>query len=119
MLIGDSGENQTPCSPSPLPEQGGEDSTHVCTSYRSTTRKPFPRMVQGRGRNAKTSYARGHPLTTSQFMAVEPECNSHDKRAAGGDRTITGAASTPRASVAYGKKGLEMKIEAAVAQIRN
>ena len=52
-------------------------------------------------------------------MAVNPKGIRSDKLAAGGDRNATGVTGNPaRASVAYGKKGLEMKIEAAVAQIR-
>ena len=52
-------------------------------------------------------------------MAVNPNGIRSDKLAAGGDRNVTGVTGNPaRASVAYGKKGLEMKIEAAVAQIR-
>ena len=52
-------------------------------------------------------------------MAVSPNGIRSDKLAAGGDRNVIGATDNPaRATVAYGKKGLEMKIEAAVAQIR-
>ena len=56
---------------------------------------------------------------TSQLMAINPKWIRMDKLAPGGDRNVTGVAGNPtRSSVAYGKKGLEMRIEAAVAQIR-
>lgn len=56
---------------------------------------------------------------TSQLMAINPKWIRMDKLAPGGDRNVTGVAGNPtRSSVAYGKKGLEMRIEAAVTQIR-
>ena len=56
---------------------------------------------------------------TSQLMAINPKWVRMDKLAPGGDRNVTGVAGDPtRSSAAYGKKGLEMRIEAAVTQIR-
>ena len=56
---------------------------------------------------------------TSQLMAVAPNLIRTDKLAPGGEPKVTGVSGNPRrASIAYGRKGLEMKIEAAVAQIR-
>lgn len=56
---------------------------------------------------------------TSQIMALNPDWIRRDKLAPGGDRAVTGVSGNPaRASVAYGRKGLEMRIDAAVAQIR-
>jgi creatinine amidohydrolase len=56
---------------------------------------------------------------TSQLMALNPKMIRMDKLAAGGDRNITGVSGNPtRASIAYGKKGLELKIVTAVAQIQ-
>ena len=56
---------------------------------------------------------------TSQLMALNPTWVRKDKLALGRDRKLTGVSGNPtRASVTYGKKGLEFKIEAAVAQIR-
>ena len=57
---------------------------------------------------------------TSTLMAINPKWIRMDKLAAGGDAKMTGVIGDPvRSSVAYGKKGLEMRIEAAVAQIRD
>jgi len=56
---------------------------------------------------------------TSQLMAVAPNLIRTDKLAFRGEPKVTGASGNPtRASVAYGRKGLEMKVEAAVAQIQ-
>ena len=56
---------------------------------------------------------------TSQLMALNPGWIRSDKLAPGGDRKVTGVSGDPkRASVPYGKRGLEFKIEAALAQIR-
>jgi creatinine amidohydrolase/Fe(II)-dependent formamide hydrolase-like protein len=56
---------------------------------------------------------------TSQLMALNPGWIRNSKLAPGGDRSVTGVSGNPtRASIAYGKKGLEFKIEAAVTQIQ-
>ena len=56
---------------------------------------------------------------TSQLMALNPSWIRADKLSSGRDRSPTGVSGNPaRASVAYGRKGLELKIEAAVSQIR-
>lgn len=56
---------------------------------------------------------------TSQLMAVDPRLVRMEKLAPGGDYAATGVRGDPvRASAAHGKKGLESKIAAAVAQIR-
>lgn len=56
---------------------------------------------------------------TSPLMAINPKWIRMDKLALGGDPKVTGVRGNPaRSSVAYGKKGLEMRIDAAVVQIR-
>jgi len=56
---------------------------------------------------------------TSQLMALNPKWIRNDKLAPGGDRSVTGVSGDPtRASIAYGKKGLEFKIEGAITQIQ-
>lgn len=56
---------------------------------------------------------------TSQLMALDPRWIRKDQLAPGpGRQQLAGVSGNPaRASVAYGKKGLELKIDAAVAQI--
>jgi hypothetical protein len=52
-------------------------------------------------------------------MAVAPNLIRTDKLAQGGDPRVTGVSGNPpRASVAYGRKGLELRIAAALAQIQ-
>jgi creatinine amidohydrolase/Fe(II)-dependent formamide hydrolase-like protein len=56
---------------------------------------------------------------TSPLMAINPKWIRMDKLAPGGDSKITGVLGNPeRSSIAYGKRGLEIRIEAALAQIR-
>jgi creatinine amidohydrolase len=56
---------------------------------------------------------------TSQLMAIEPRLVRMDKRAPGGDYKATGVEGDPsRATAEYGRKALDMKVEAAVAEIR-
>ena len=55
---------------------------------------------------------------TSQLMAVAPALVRADRLAPGGDAAVTGVSGNPaRASAAYGQKGLDLRIAAAVAQI--
>jgi creatinine amidohydrolase/Fe(II)-dependent formamide hydrolase-like protein len=56
---------------------------------------------------------------TSSLMAINPKWIRMDKLVPVGDPKITGVIGDPtRSSVAYGKKGLVMRIEFAVARIR-
>ena len=93
---------------------------YVCISFRTTTRRVrFAEWLQGQGERREDIGSHAGIVDTSQLMAVNPNGIRNDKLATGGDRDATGATGNPaRATVAYGKKGLEMKIDAAVAQIR-
>ena len=56
---------------------------------------------------------------TSQLMAIDPRLVRMDKRAPGGDYKATGVSGDPsRATVEHGRKALDRKVEAAVAEIR-
>jgi creatinine amidohydrolase len=58
-------------------------------------------------------------MDTSELMAIDPKLIRMDKLAPGGDRWAHGVSGDPtHASIAYGKKGLELKITAAVTQIQ-
>jgi creatinine amidohydrolase len=58
-------------------------------------------------------------MDTSELMAIDPKFLRMDKLAAGGDGWNSGVSGNPaRASIAYGRHGLELKIAAAVAQIQ-
>ena len=52
-------------------------------------------------------------------MAINPDLIRKDKLAPGGDFKVTGVTGNPaRASAAYGRQGLELKVAVAVAQIQ-
>lgn len=58
-------------------------------------------------------------MDTSVLMAIDPKLIRMEKLAPGGDDKLTGVLGNPtRASVAYGRKGLKLKIAIAVAQIQ-
>ncbi len=79
----------------------------------------FAKWLQGQGETRESIGQHAGIPDTSQLMAVDPNLVRMDKRAPGGDYKSTGVSGNPaRASAAYGRKGLEMKVEAAVAQIR-
>jgi creatinine amidohydrolase/Fe(II)-dependent formamide hydrolase-like protein len=79
----------------------------------------FVKWLHAQGETREAIGGHAGILDTSQLMAIDPKHVRVDKRAPGGDYKATGVDGNPaRASVEYGKKGLEMKIEKAVAEIR-
>ncbi len=121
VLIGDSGDNQKALQSvaSSLNKEWLQTDVRVHFVSEYYKESPFREWLQGQGEKRDDIGTHAGIVDTSQLMAVNPNGIRSDKLAAGGDRNVTGATGNPaRASVAYGKKGLEMKIEAAVAQIR-
>lgn len=121
VLIGDSGENQKGLQSvaNSLNKEWSKTNVRVHFVPEYYKESPFREWLQGQGENRQDIGTHAGIVDTSQLMAVNPKGIRSDKLAASGDRNVTGATGNPaRASVAYGKKGLEMKIEAAVAQIR-
>ena len=121
VLIGDSGENQQALQSvaSSLNKEWAKTDTRVHFISEYYKEIPFREWLQGQGEKREDIGSHAGIVDTSQLMAVSPNGIRSDKLAPGGDRDVTGVTGNPaRASVAYGKKGLEMKIEAAVAQIR-
>jgi creatinine amidohydrolase/Fe(II)-dependent formamide hydrolase-like protein len=121
VLIGDSGPNQkglqsvadmlnrewvnTPVRVHFAPDYYNENGFRAWLQFQGET-------PEGIGTHAGIS-------DTSQLMALNPGWIRNDKLAPGGDRSVTGVSGNPtRASIAYGKKGLDFKIEAAVTQIQ-
>ena len=79
----------------------------------------FAKWLQGQGETRESIGHHAGIPDTAQLMAIDPKLVRMDKRAPGGDYKATGVSGNPeRASVAYGRKGLDLKVEAAVAQIR-
>jgi len=121
VLIGDSGENQKALqsAASLLNKEWAKTDVRVHFVSEYYKESPFREWLQGQGEKREDIGTHAGIVDTSQLMAVNPNGIRSDKLASGGDRNVTGATGNPaRANVAYGKKGLEMKIEAAVAQIR-
>jgi creatinine amidohydrolase len=121
VLIGDSGENQKGLQSvaNSLNKEWSKTNVRVHFVPEYYKESPFREWLQGQGEKREDIGAHAGIVDTSQLMAINPKGIRSDKLAAGKDRSVTGATGNPaRASVAYGKKGLEMRIEAAVAQIR-
>jgi len=79
----------------------------------------FAKWLESQGETAETIGQHAGIADTSQLMAIDPKLIRAEKLAPGGKWEETGVLGNPaRSSVAYGRKGLEMKVEAAVARIR-
>ena len=79
----------------------------------------FSTWLQGQGESLDDIGGHAGITDTSQLMAIDPKLVRADKLAPGGDSNATGVWGNPkRATVAYGRKGLDLKVDAAVAQIR-
>ncbi|HET6264700.1 MAG TPA: creatininase family protein [Usitatibacter sp.] len=79
----------------------------------------FSTWLQGQGESLDDIGGHAGITDTSQLMAIDRKLVRADKLAPGGDFNATGVWGNPkRATVAYGRKGLDLKVDAAVAQIR-
>lgn len=121
VLIGDSGPNQKGLQgvASLLNTEwaGSDVRVHFVPDYYNEN--GFRAWLQTQGETPEEIGTHAGISDTSQLMALNTNWIRKDKLAPGGDRKVTGVSGNPtRASVAYGKKGLEFKIEAAVAQIQ-
>ena len=126
VFIGDSGPNQEPMAA--VAKQLNHEwaatavRVHFIPDYYTAGASPkgeFKRWLQAQGETAADIGTHAGIADTSQLMAVAPGLIREDKLAPGGDRKVTGVSGNPaRASAAYGRKGLEMKVDAAVAQIK-
>jgi creatinine amidohydrolase len=121
VLIGDSGANQRALQSvaRSLNKQWAKSDVRVHFASDYYSEGAFRAWLQSQGERPEDIGNHAGVADTSQLMAVQPNGIRGDKLAAGGDRKLTAASGNPaHANVAYGKKGLELKIEAAVAQIR-
>lgn len=75
----------------------------------------FATWLRGQGEKSADIGRHAGITDTSQLLAIDPKLVRKDRLMPGGD----GASGNPmRASAEYGRKGLELRIEAAVAEIR-
>ena len=121
VLIGDSGSNQKGLQAVALSlnkEWAKSDvRVHFVPDYYDEN--GFRAWLQAQGETAAAIGTHAGISDTSQLMALNPNWIRTDKLSSSGDRKLSGVSGNPaRASVAYGKKGLELKIEAAINQIR-
>jgi creatinine amidohydrolase len=121
VLIGDSGPNQKGLqSVADLLNRewvNTEVRVHFVPDYYNEN--SFRPWLQSQGETPEGIGTHAGISDTSQLMALNPNWIRNDKLAPGGDRKVTGVSGNPtRASIAYGKKGLEFKIDAAIAQIQ-
>ena len=121
VLIGDSGGNQDGLQQvSELLNQEWADSdirVHFVSDYYSDS-NGFSDWLENQGESQGHSGHAGLDAT-SELMAIDSNLIRLDKRAKSTDTLPSGVRGDPtRANIGYGTKGLELKIEAAVAQTR-
>ncbi len=121
VLIGDSGPNQKGLQSvaSLLNKEWANTDVRVHFVPDYYNESNFRAWLYSRGEKPEDIGTHAGISDTSQLMALNPAWIRKDKLAPGEDRKqLAGVSGNPaRASVTYGKKGLEFKIEAAVAQI--
>jgi creatinine amidohydrolase len=121
VLIGDSGGNQAGLKA--VAEQlnrewsGGAVRVHFVPDYYSG--HGFDAWLQSQGEKKEDIGTHAGISDTSQLMSLDATLIRTDKLAPGGGYAGSGVSGNPaRSSAAYGKKGLELKIDAAVKQIQ-
>ena len=121
VLIGDSTPNLKPLAEvaSTLNKEWEGSGVRVHFAERYFRGHGFGEWLMSQGVTKEEIGTHAGISDTAQLMAINPKWIRTDKLAPGGDPKITGVVGNPvRSSVAYGKKGLEMRIEVTVAQIR-
>ncbi len=121
VLIGDSGPNQkglqTVATLLNKEWAGSDVRVHYAADYYHS--QTFLKWLRSQGETPEAIGTHAGIEDTSELLAIDPNLIRKDKLAPGGDFKVTGVAGNPaRASVAYGRQGLEFKIAAAVAQIQ-
>jgi creatinine amidohydrolase len=121
VFIGDSGGNQNgmkQVAEMLNKEWGGSGvRIHFVPEYYSGT--GFSEWLMTQGEKKEDIGTHAGITDTSQLMAIDPKLIRKDKLADGGGFEGSGVSGNPtKASVAYGKKGLELKIETAVRRIK-
>jgi creatinine amidohydrolase/Fe(II)-dependent formamide hydrolase-like protein len=121
VFIGDSGGNQDGMEEvaRALNEEwrGGKTRVHFVPDYYSAN--GFREWLLSRGETEESIGRHAGISDTSQVMAVFPEGIRREKLAKGGGFEGSGVSGDPtHASVEYGMKGIELKVETAVARIR-
>lgn len=124
VLIGDSGGNQRGLQAvaKSLNEEWAKTDVrvHFVPDYYFYATE-MDKWLVAQGEKAEEIGSHAGIRDTSQLMAVDPKLVRMDKRAPGGGfegSGVAGNGNAARATVEYGKKGFEIKVERAVAQIK-
>jgi len=121
-LIGDSGPNQKGLEAvaTMLNREWERSGVRVHFVGRYFRGYGFGEWLRNQGETSEDIGRHAGISDTSPLMAINPKWIRMDKLAPGGDPKVTGVVGNPtRSSVTYGKKGLELRIAAAVAQIQD
>lgn len=121
VFIGDSGGNQAGMQEvaNALNEEwrGGKTRVHFVPEYYSAN--GFREWLESQGESPEAIGRHAGITDTSQLLAVAPEHVRLDKRAPHGGYEGSGVNGDPtRASVDYGKKGIELKVETTVRRVK-
>jgi creatinine amidohydrolase/Fe(II)-dependent formamide hydrolase-like protein len=121
VFLGDSGGNQEGMKEVALALneewKGGKTRVHFVPEYYSEN--GFPEWLKSRGETQESIGTHAGISDTSQLLAVAPQHIRTDKLAKSGGFEGSGVSGDPtRASVEYGRKGIELKVETAVGRIR-
>ena len=124
VLLGDSGDNQAPlrAAAARLAREwaGTGARAHFASDYYTAGADPagpFASWLRAQGERPPAIGTHAGLADTSMLLAVDPRLVRADRLAtAGAEPGVTG--DPARASAEYGRRGLELRVEAAVAQIR-
>ncbi|HXV61748.1 MAG TPA: creatininase family protein [Vicinamibacteria bacterium] len=121
VFIGDSGGNQEGMAEvaQALNEEwrGGKTRVHFASDYYSGN--GFREWLVSQGESEEAIGTHAGISDTSQLLAVAPQHIRLDQRAPGGGYEGSGVRGDPtRASAEYGEKGIELKVEATLRQLK-
>jgi creatinine amidohydrolase len=123
VFIGDSGGNQDGMKQ--VAELLNKEWTatgvriHFVPEYYSGSGESFRIWLEGQGEKKEDIGTHAGITDTSQLMAIDPKLLRKDKFADRGGFEGSGVSGNPtRANVAYGKKGLELKVDTTVRRIK-
>jgi creatinine amidohydrolase/Fe(II)-dependent formamide hydrolase-like protein len=121
VFLGDSGGNQEGMKEVALALnsewRGGKTRVHFVPEYYSGN--GFVEWLKSQGETEETIGTHAGISDTSQLLAVAPQHIRKDQLAKGGGFEGSGVSGDPtRATVEYGRKGMELKVDTAVARIQ-
>lgn len=123
VLLGDSGPNQAPLDgvARKLNEEWAETNVrvHYLSDYYDYQDGPFLAWLRQQGESQEDIGTHAGVTDTSELLAVHPEGIRTDKAAPGSAGDGSGVVGNPaHASAEYGRRGLELKIDAAIRQLQ-